>query len=107
MCPYSCVSRNLGTVIGEIFFEALTFQRKEDTSGTTLYFKVVNESGAEVTKEDYYKLDMTNPSCLSNKSSVISVAINPGAIALQVIPFAAYSFASDLVNPTIPALEAA
>lgn len=47
--------------------DTLTFQRTEDTSGTTLYFKVVNESGTEVTKEDSYKLDTTSPSLVISK----------------------------------------
>ena len=42
----------------------------------------------------------------SESTSVISVFTNPGAMALQVIPLDANSFAADLVNPIIPALEA-
>ena len=40
-------------------------------------------------------------------ASVISVLMNPGAMALQVIPRLASSFATALVIPMIPALDAA
>ena len=43
----------------------------------------------------------------SDKTFVISVAINPGAIALIKIFLLATSFAKLFVNPIIPALEAA
>ncbi len=35
------------------------------------------------------------------------VDVNPGAITLTVIPFDASSFAIDLLNPKIPAFDAA
>lgn len=57
------------SIIASVTGDTLTFQRSEDTPGTTLYFKAVNEGEVEVTKEDKYKLDMTNPSCLSNGST--------------------------------------
>ena len=44
---------------------------------------------------------------LSESTSVISVLINPGAMALTVIPLDASSFAADFVRPMIPALDAA
>ena len=45
--------------------------------------------------------------CSSFNERVMSVSMNPGASALTVMPREAISFASDLVNPRMPALAAA
>ena len=49
-----------------------------------------------------YEDDFTS----SGSTSVISVLINPGATALQVIPLLPSSLATDFVSPITPALEA-
>ena len=43
----------------------------------------------------------------SSRTSVISVSIKPGATALDLTPLEPNSRATDLVNPIIPALDAA
>ena len=52
-------------------------------------------------------LSQAAPSLTSFNLSVISVSINPGQMALQVIPFLAFSLAAVFVSPMTPAFAAA